>query len=114
MINYIRTYFSERARRKQLEISILESERILAVSKVIAENVELRTICINNVSYIESYINVLSANINHAKGTNAAATNRKRKSMRDRITWLTSKLAEEKAMIEYYCATLKSLSSTPN
>jgi hypothetical protein len=88
--------------KRETEARLIESINILAQAKVVAENVELRTICINNVSYIESYINTLSANINHAKGSNAAATNRKRKSMRERIDWLKSKLTEEKSMVEYY------------
>jgi hypothetical protein len=109
MFKLIKKYIEKRnQRRKCVEAQAINDE-LLAKAEKITENTELRTICINNVSYIESYINVLGANINHAKGTNAAETNRKRKSMRDRITWLNSKLSEEKAMVEYYCSLLKTL-----
>jgi hypothetical protein len=102
MINFIKTYLAERTQQQADAESHALKEEMLAEAEVIAENTELRTICINNVMYIESYINVLSANVNHAKGTNAASTNRKRKSIRERIQWLKSKLPEEIGMIEYY------------
>mgnify|MGYP006928319633 CR=1 FL=1 len=109
MIRIIKKYIEMRnQRRKYVEAKAI-NEELLDKAEEVTENIALRTICINNVYYIESYINVLSANVNHAKGTNAAATNRKRKSMRDRIIWLKSKLSEEKAMVEYYCSLLKTL-----
>lgn len=66
------------------------------------EIIELRLICINNVRYINSYINVLTSNSNTAKGKDASSTKKKREFIRKKIEWLKTKLVEEEGMVQYY------------
>ncbi len=64
--------------------------------------IELYTQTLENVRYIRSSINVLSASANYAKGDSAGETRRKRKGIRDQIEWLKEKLKEEESMVIYY------------
>ena len=69
----------------------------------------LRLITINNVRYINSYLNTLHSVVNCMKGNSIAETKRKREWARKKIQWLESKLPEEQGMILHWEKTLEKL-----
>jgi len=109
VIKFIKTYLDQKSEAKQVELVNAKAREIKVKANWIKEIKDLRLITINNVRYINSSINTISGVINHAKGANAADTNRKRKFLRNRLAWLTVKQSEEEGMTIYYDSLLKKI-----
>ena len=102
LLNILFTSREERLKAKQ------EAERI-RIEKLKSDLTADITITCGNINYIKSYTNVLSMNLHTSKGGSAAETRRKRDWIRTKIEWLSNKLTEETAMLEYYKKELGSL-----
>jgi hypothetical protein len=109
MIKLIKTYLNNRAEAEQDRIDQRRARAAKAKANLIKELKALRLITINNARYIRSSINVLNGAVNHAKGSNAAETKRKREFLRIRLEWLKVKQSEEESMIIHYDSLLKKI-----
>lgn len=107
MIKFIKTYLNNRAEAEQDQIDQRRARTARAKANWIKELKALRLITINNARYIRSSINVLNGVVNHAKGSNATETKRKREFLVTRLEWLKVKQEEEESMILYYDSLLK-------
>lgn len=102
MIKFIKKYLERKAKEKQDRIDRELTRVSIKRERLITELKALRLITINNAMYIRSSINVLNSAVNHAKGSNAAETKKKREFLRNRLDWLKLKQVEEEDMILYY------------
>jgi len=109
MIKFIKTYLDNRAEAEQDRIDQRRARAAKAKANWIKELKALRLITIINARYIRSSINVLNGVVNHATGSNAAETKRKREFLRTRLEWLKGKQSEEESMIIYYDSLLKKI-----
>jgi len=109
MIKFIKTYMKKKEAEAQAQAEADRDRKLLAKKNWIKEIKALRLITINNARYIRSSINVLNGAVNHAKGSNAAETKRKREFLRTRLNWLKGKQSEEESMIIYYDSLLKKI-----
>ena len=107
MIKFITTYLEKRAKAKQDQIAKAKANFEKRKANWIKEVKALRLITIKNVSYIKSSINTIKGIVNHAKGSNAAETKRKREFLRNKLAWFKIKLSEEEGMIIHYNSLLK-------
>ncbi len=106
MIKFIKTYFKEKAESNLIqEQEAKDKAKANAARKkktFVNEIKALRLIAINNARYIRASINTLNGSVNHAKGSSAAETKKKRAVLRERLEWLKSKKDEEEVMVDYY------------
>jgi len=109
MIKFIKTYLDNRAEAEQDRIDQRRARTTKAKANWIKELKSLRLITINNARYIRSSINVLNGVVNHAKGSNAAETKRRREFLLNRLEWLKVKQSEEESMIIHYNSLLKKI-----
>lgn len=102
MIKFIKTYLDNKAGAEQERIDQIKIRTVKAKANWIKELRVLRLITINNARYIRSSINVLNGVVNHATGSNATETKRKKEFLRTRLEWLKVKQIEEESMVLYY------------
>ena len=94
-------------KRKEQMLRHIELQNAQKIEDERNELIDLRRITINNVRYINSYMNTLKSNLNSAKGRNASETRKKRDWIRGKIGWLENKLTEEIGMISHYDSLLE-------
>jgi len=111
MIKFIKTYFREKAEANRIQRQEAKAKaKAKAAQKkraFVNEIKALRLIAINNARYIRASINVLNGTVNHAKGSSAAETKRKREFLRKRLAWLQRNQGEEEGMIIHYDSLLE-------